>query len=245
MLKQKNIHVILSIAACICSAALSLVIWYPLQEESEAEREKKIVHLIDDNMQNSSSHAEWKGMHDINSDFIGWLNFENDLISQPVVQTDNNEKYLHTDFLGKENSRGTVFMDQQDKLNMQGILFYGHNVFYDSFSMFSPLTTLLDQKIYERNRMFSLLLENEIRTYEITHVLQYDITTRSFDQRRSSFEEPDAFNKWVQYADENNCIRPFQTLSNDDRFCILQTCVKDNADVRLLVIAKESERKSV
>ncbi len=213
-----------------------------IQVKSDVIKEKKIVYDLNKDMP-SSSHTAWKSMHDINSDFIGWLSFENNLLALPVVQTVNNQKYLHTDFLGKENSCGTVFMDQQDRLYNQGILLYGHNVFYDQTSMFSPLTTLTSQDTYEKNRSFSLLLEHEIRSYEITHVMRYDIRTHAFDQRCSHFEDPDAFEKWIAYADKMNCIKPFQALHQEDYFCILQTCVRDNPDIRLLVIAKEIKRK--
>lgn len=242
MLKQKNIHVVLSLLAVICFFLLYAI--PHIQEKSDVIKEKKIVYDLKKDMP-SSSHTAWQSMHDINSDFIGWLSFDNNLLALPVVQTSDNQKYLHTDFLGKENSCGTVFMDQQDRLYDQGILLYGHNVFYDQTSMFSPLTTLTDQNTYENNRFFSILLENEIRSYEITHVMRYNIQTHAFDQRCSHFEEPDSFEKWIAYADKTNCIKPFQTLHEKDNFCILQTCVRDNKDIRLLVIAKEIKRKSI
>ena len=242
MLKQKNIHVILTFIAGICSLLVLYEIPH-IQEESDVIKEKKIVQDLKKDMP-SSSHTAWQSMHDINSDFIGWLSFDNNLLALPVVQTSDNQKYLHTDFLGKENSCGTVFMDQQDRLYNQGILLYGHKVFYDRTSMFSPLTSLTDQDTYENNRFFSILLEHEIRYYEITHVMRYDIQTHAFDQRCSHFEESESFEKWIAYADTINCIKPFHTLNQNDSFCILQTCVRDSKDIRLLVIAKEIKRKS-
>lgn len=73
-----------------------------------------------------------------NSDLVGWL-YIRGVVSLPVVYFDN-EYYLDHDFNGKNDSGGTLFLDQYHPLteSAQHLVIHGHNM-YDS-SMFGILS---------------------------------------------------------------------------------------------------------
>ena len=61
------------------------------------------------------------------------------VISYPVAQTDDNDKYLHTTFEGKSNASGCIFMDKDSQTDGKGqhTILYGHNM--KNGSMFHEL----------------------------------------------------------------------------------------------------------
>lgn len=67
----------------------------------------------------------------INPDIVGWIYCPNNELNYPVVQTDDNDTYLHTLFDGTDNATGAIFMDKDDTapgcVDQQTTL-YGHHM---------------------------------------------------------------------------------------------------------------------
>ena len=63
------------------------------------------------NLPEGTINAEYAALYNENEDFIGWLNVPGTNIDEPVVQTDNNDDYLHTNFQGEYEYSGTLFAD--------------------------------------------------------------------------------------------------------------------------------------
>lgn len=85
--------------------------------------------------------AEYQTFYETNNDFVGWIEMY-PYIQMPVVQTDNNEFYLHHTFEGYPNDNGTIFADYQGKITATerpgNILLYGHNLLTNNY--FQPLS---------------------------------------------------------------------------------------------------------
>lgn len=84
------------------------------------------------------------GLYNVNSDLVGWFNLGGDekLINEPVVQTDNNDVYLYTDFNKNYSKSGTLYVDNRCEFDEDGkspnfTVIYGHWTFADS--MFTKL----------------------------------------------------------------------------------------------------------
>ena len=55
-----------------------------------------------------------------NSDFVGSITVPNTVIHYAVVQTTDNDKYLHTSFYGAYSRLGTVFADYRCQITPDG-----------------------------------------------------------------------------------------------------------------------------
>ena len=77
-----------------------------------------------------------------NPDYAGWLELPSLGISYPVVQGEDNHRYLNTTFEGESNTAGSIFMDAGCTEGFGGrhAILYGHNM--KDGSMFGPLTGL-------------------------------------------------------------------------------------------------------
>jgi len=106
-------------------------------------------------------------MLDKNPDFVGWMTIDN-LISYPLVQGQNNNRYLNTTFLGQRNSSGAIFMDYRNNsaLSDPVTIIYGHNM--RDGSMFRPLHRLRDSAILSDHQYITITTHDwEVFTYRI------------------------------------------------------------------------------
>ena len=70
----------------------------------------------DDTQQEAEILADYQELYEKNNDLVGWVEMY-PYIQMPVVQTDNNEFYLHHTFEKGPNDNGTVFADYQGKIS--------------------------------------------------------------------------------------------------------------------------------
>lgn len=90
-------------------------------------------------------HVNFKALEEINGDVIGWLYIPTLKISYPVLQSTDNDYYLHHTIEGTENSAGSIFMDAECNPDMNDFntFFYGHAM--KNRSMFGSLKDLLSK----------------------------------------------------------------------------------------------------
>lgn len=202
----------------------------------------------------------WDERHEINSDYVGEIRFESDLINLPVVQyidpNDTNvgyDKYLRTDWETMEyDEEGSIFVDPfVDLSSSQNITIYGHYV-YPSYEpsmthKFTPLVQLMEEENYEANKYIYLVLENEVRKYEIAYVYiaqQYDNPLQPLAQGMFYMKTDWTDDELTYYISEVSKIAQYDTgvtIEPGDKFLTLQTCVENRDDQKEIVLAKEVE----
>lgn len=182
----------------------------------------------------------WSDLKATNEDFVCYILFPYDWISEPVVQGHDNQFYLNHDPNGTWCELGTIFMDSQNSSSDRNITIYGHNVFMEDDLMFSPLTALLDQEDYDEHHSFRVYWEDYYKNYEITHVCCWDeIYDRDFDYKQNEFYTDDEFNEYLNWLDQHNEIVSGESLDRDSSFLSLQTCKDFSSSMRIIITAKE------
>ena len=183
-------------------------------------------------------NAEYESKKQINSDYIGHLRFESGLIDQDVVQSGDNEKYLNLSWDLKQDTQGAAFMDYRNILSDQNLIIYGHYVYYDVTKMFSPLEQLTDQKNYEANKYISLELGDETRKYVVTDVFYYEMDNESLEYYYTAYGS-DYFTEYYAAVKEKDFYDTGESLTPDDHWISLQTCVRDHDELREIVLARQ------
>jgi len=175
----------------------------------------------------------------LNSDFIGELKFESGLVDQNVVQSTDNDKYLNLSWDLKKDTQGAAFLDYRNNLTDQNLIIYGHYVYYDATKMFTPLEQLRDQKNYEANKYIDLLLaDNETRRYQITDVFDYVMDNESMEYYFTQYGA-DYFKEYYDAVKKADFYDTGESLTMDDHWISLQTCVRDHDELRQIVLAKQ------
>lgn len=61
---------------------------------------------------------------------VGWIRFEDDLISYPIMQADDNSKYAIKDADGNDSETGAIFLDYRSSADFtdSNTIIYGHNM---------------------------------------------------------------------------------------------------------------------
>lgn len=217
------------------------------QAEEDHETYQKMIysHVAVEEMEELPfTAAGWQKFHDINPDFIGWLEFDSGVISQPVVQGEDDNQYLRRNMEGEYSGMGTVFMEAENKLSDQNLILYGHNVYIDETAMFSPLQKITDQGFYEENRSFRFYLEDRYKQYDIFCAYYFDTDDYNvYDYQIRNFQSRDQYSEWITYALKRNTIQSDAAYSITDRYMTFQTCKAWDPDTRIIVLAVEKEEK--
>ncbi len=76
------------------------------------------------------SSADFSELRELNPDVRGWLTLDGCGVDYPLLQSDNNIKYLNTDVYGQSSLSGSIFMDYRCPGDFSGALttVYGHHM---------------------------------------------------------------------------------------------------------------------
>ena len=240
-LRAKPRFWVLVLALSLSAAAFSAVqvIW-ELHTYSAAKREYDVLRLSAPNMlvtdtdspavsQDKStapeaSPAPTVDLTEINPEYVGWLEIAGTGISYPVVQSEDNNKYLTTTFAGEANKLGAIFLDArcEDGLNGRHTIIYGHNAKDDS--MFAGLSALLDTEEYP---VITIVLpDNETLIYRV-------FSARTTDIRDAAYRW--AFENTADFAD---FAADIGAPGNAEHIITLSTCSDTGGrDKRVLIHA--------
>lgn len=112
----------------------------------------------------------------INPDTVAWVTIDNTNIDYPVVQTDNNEFYLHNNFYKKYEFAGVPFLDCRCEKEFTGFnsILYGH--FMADKSMFANVNRFKRKQYFDEHTTGSILLSDGVHKIHIfaVIVLPYD-----------------------------------------------------------------------
>lgn len=238
----------------ICTAILASILLYCLHMvipdvRSQVQSKKTQEHISEvikekiDTPELPFSHEAWIRLHEENPDFQGYLMFQSELIKEPVVQSYDNEDYLHKAFIGTYDGAGTVFMESSASLESRNITVFGHYVYYDSSSRFTPLEKLLDQQGYDNNQVVYLFLGNEVRTYLVPAIFFITEDEAEYYDYSCPDMTEEEFREWIAFINMKNMIDPIAGKADlRDRILTLQTCKKWDSSQRELVICREISR---
>lgn len=207
----------------------------------------------------SKEIEEYDNNYAINSDYVGMIRFESGMINLPFVQAHDNDiakaydKYLRTAWDTMEHDEeGSIFLDPSNSLEDQNLVIYGHYV-YPSYDItrthkFTRLHELKDKDEYEENKYIELVLENEIRRFEVAHVYYAELDLNNPSQPLEEGMEY-MFTNFTDeglkyYFDRVSEVEFYETgveITPEDKFLTLQTCVENRDDLRLIIVAKQVE----
>lgn len=176
---------------------------------------------------------DFDALHEINPDIIGWIYIEGTKIDYPILQTDDNDFYLHHDYMGKSSANGSIFADFRNEapFSDRNTVLYGHNM--KNGQMFHDLLAYQQQSFFDEHPVAHIYTpEGE---YQIAFLCG---TTENGAQEFVSFD----FTTDEDFVDYVNAFRrrsTFQSdvvLEDDDRIVTLSTCsyVRDNARFALI-----------
>ena len=185
-------------------------------------------------------------LHSKNSDYVGYLLWDSDLISEPILQGVTNQTYLRANFDGSYDVWGSIFLESGVPLDADNLMIYGHSLAgakYDT-NKFSQLQNMTNQDFYEQNKSFKIYWENSIDSYEIISADCFDTDADEWDYTQSSFINEADKQEWINQTLAHTAITSNLSATTDDKFVTFQTCSDDYSANRYIVVAKRTASES-
>jgi len=170
----------------------------------------------------------------MNPDVIGWIYWENTCVHYPIVQSKDNDYYLHRLFDGSWSFSGTPFADYRNRgdfTDFQTIV-YGHNM--KNGTMFAPITQYQSQAFYDENPVMWLLTPNG--SYKVELIA--GLLTDDKGVAKLAMVQQQAAEEFLQGIREHSTFRSNVKATADDRYLILSTCDYQFENARYAVVGK-------
>lgn len=198
------------------------------QHSKQNEQNEQIVQKAEDSEKQAyaadaaSLEIDFDALKQVNGDIIGWILFDNNGISYPVLQGKDNEKYLYRLADGTKSKAGSIFMDAACSPDFSDAhtIIYGHNM--KNLSMFGKLKWYRTKRgYYENNRYFTIYTPDRVLRYEIFSWYE----ANADDMVYQVGFQPDGFfltfiEKMVKRSSRNTGV----TVDENDKIVTLSTC---------------------
>lgn len=196
------------------------------------------------------SFVQARSVYDDNGELYTFYTQNGSIVKNPDDYTGNDVyiwKYWKTGEYDYNNHGGSVFLDYRNELFDQNLIIYGHHfsVWNDETrsKAFTPLEQLLLEENYASNKELKLLLENEIRTYELWSVYEFNATddgwydkaqywryNYNYDDYSDSVDN-DYYQNYIDFVKENRLYDTDVELTTSDKTLTLQTCISGHTGV--------------
>ncbi len=220
-----------------------------LFDENKAINEDYIGEVIFDSGLIQVSFVQAKSVYKSDGTMYTFYTEDGKQVSDPSEYTGNDVyiwTYWKTGEYDYNDNGGSTFMDYRNNLADQNIIIYGHHfsVWNDETrtKAFTPLEQLLEQENYAANRFVTLVLEHEIRKYEIASVyefnatkeedfidLQYWRTNYNYDDYDGNAYDADYYKNYIAAIKKAQMYDTGVQLKEDDQTLTLQTCIGGHA----------------
>ena len=198
------------------------------QHSKQNEQNEQIVQKAEDSEKQASAadaaslEIDFDALKQVNGDIIGWILFDNNGISYPILQGKDNEKYLYRLADGTKSKAGSIFMDAACSPDFSDAhtIIYGHNM--KNLSMFGKLKWYqTKRRYYENNRYFTIYTPDRVLRYEIFSWYE----ANADDMVYQVGFQPDGFfltfiEKMVKRSSRNTGV----TVDENDKIVTLSTC---------------------
>ncbi|MCD8015909.1 MAG: class B sortase [Lachnospiraceae bacterium] len=175
--------------------------------------------------------VDWDALTDGYADCIAWIQIPAVEISYPVMQSDDNDYYLHRAPDGSYLYAGSIFMDYLNDADMEdcNTVIYGHNM--RDGSMFAKLKKFRDSEVMALCPYFWIYTPDGDFLYRIFSVHSVGAVG---DAYTISFEDYINYAEWFDEMAGESEIDTEITSSDIERVVTLSTC-NGNSATRLVV----------
>ncbi len=244
--KQK---VIITLAIVLILVAIAWVIYFIIDY---IRGQKTYDNLSDDYTVSDTGkwyemmNVDFARLKEINKDTRGWLFFENEDISYPIVQAADDDYYLNTSFEGAPLRAGSIFLEALNKgdFSDKNSIIYGHNM--RDQSMFGKLQKYKFEENYYKDHLYFQVITPD-RKYRF-QIFSYNDVSETSDVYTITFATDREYVDFIRMVKqlsqanidvpnvaEENATPDEQIIQNYKRLTTLSTCTSQD-DMRFVVI---------
>ena len=172
-------------------------------------------------------------LDEINPDIVGWLKIEDTAIDYPIVQTDNNETYLDTDFTRKKNEVGAIYLDYQCESDFSGRhnILYGHN--RKDGTMFKDIIRYKEETFFKNHQ--NIIVYTKDREYHLRPITVL-YSDASGIRRQTQFDTKESFYAYTRDMTKGGMFFKESDLPVETLWSFV-TCSYEFEDARTILYA--------
>lgn len=169
-----------------------------------------------------------KALQQVNPDVVGWIYFEDGLISYPILFSGDNEKYLKRNYKGNYMASGSIFLEATSARDFSDLYtqIYGHNM--RDLTMFGKLRYYKSRPDYYKNHgYFHIITADHDYRYQIFCCKQVITDSEVYTVIHKNTPGLAAFAN--MYLVPGSVINVPVDIKEGDHILALSTCVNDYA----------------
>ncbi len=189
---------------------------------------------------------EYRELHGINPDMVGWLKIDGTNIDYPVVRCSDMDYYLSHDFYKNEDKNGTPFVKSFADVDSpdDNFIVYAHNM--KNGTMFGNLDDYENESFAKEHSIIEFDSLYEKRRYRVISVFRSEVYSEDADNE-DKFKYYEYYNAGSEedfaYFYGNimhlSAVKTGVKASYGDRFITLSTCAYHTDNGRFVVVGKE------
>ena len=194
---------------------------------SQSEALESVPHSSELIKNKEAVKADFEALKVQNPDIVGWLFVDGAGINYPVVQAEDNQKYLRRNFYGEQSIAGTLFLDCDNSSDFSdgNSVIHGHNMFDGSSNMFSSLTKYKNYDYWAANPTILLDTPQGSMEFQIFAVCSFDVNSAdAANYLRQDFRSEEAQSEYVRNLITNSLIQTGVSVPDGSRLLTLSTC---------------------
>ena len=173
----------------------------------------------------------------INPDVFSWLTVYGTNIDYPVVQGQDNIRYVNTDVKGKHSLSGAIFLDSRNSPNFSDFsnIVYGHHM--ENQVMFGEIELFANKSYFDARRYGMLYFEGQehgLEFFAFVHTDAYDTTIFRVGITEAE-DKQEYLDMLLQKASH---VRTDVSVTIDDQIVLLATCSSDSTNGRDILIGR-------
>lgn len=175
----------------------------------------------------------------VNPDVRAWLTIYDTPIDYPVLQGNDNVKYVNTDAYGEFRLSGSIFLDASNASDFSDgySLLYGHHM--ENNAMFGILDDFLQQEYFDEHTEGQLYLADTRYRIELFAVLETDAYDRMVFV--ASVQDAEYQSERLEYLKENADHYREIGVTSQDRILAMSTCAGSGTNARTILFGRLSE----
>lgn len=181
---------------------------------------------------------DFNELKSINPEIIAWLRIDNTGLDYPIVQANDNSKYLVRNYRSEYNTAGAIFVDSRNnKFSDDFTIIYGHRV--DGVKMFGELTKFSENAFFSDHTTGTLYTENGVYDLKTIAYAVLNIgTTKVYKLRTNKNGQNEAITTEVL----SNAKNQTADYGNTKQLLMLSTCDKDTKNYRDVLLLSMTKR---
>lgn len=184
----------------------------------------------------ASIRVDFEKLSKVNPDIVAWIRFEEPaVINYPIVQGEDNEKYLTTTFEGTENGAGCLYVDVDNAgdFSDKNTFIYGH--YKKNGHMFGALGKYKDEEYYKKHSFFEIYTpDGKMERYQIFVVT---VVNASSDSYKKVYVNDEEYENYIHMVRQLALYDTGVEVTKDSQIVSLSTCTNVRVEERLMIHA--------